>query len=147
MDWRSLTFFHPDLTVHSERNKPSILQHGGDHSQLHIQRDDQLWVHALLPTMFHATDTSQNPRRGGLAGELCLILGLIGLSASYQGDAVERAFVDCMGSGKWPWVLPNTANRAGWEISRGVVVHVYGIDGWDDEYENFEQGKLGKFFA
>ena len=147
MTWHSLAFFHPDPHKHSERNKPSLLQHGGEYPKLHVQRADQDWVQELLPLKFHTSKTSENPHRGGLAGELWLILGLIGLSASCEGNAIERAFMECFGSGQWPWNLPEAADRAGWQLSRGVVVHVWGIHGWETSYDRLQEGELGKFFA
>ena len=79
-----------------------------EHRRLRAQRPDQLWATQLLPDGYQARpeDNTQNPRCGGLVGDLPLLLALMTMSVPYQhiASCLPQMIVN----------LPNT--RGSWRV-------------------------------
>jgi hypothetical protein len=71
--WNTIRFGH-------EADGSSYLTPAGANETLQCQRPEQQWPHKLLPNIYHAVPQTQDPRPGGLIGELPIFLGLAAMS-------------------------------------------------------------------
>jgi hypothetical protein len=93
--WQRLRFDH------DENNYSLFLSSAGQHSQLRVQRDDQIWTRLLLPDIYYSPVCTQDPNYGGLIGELGILLALIALSTS-------REYL--------PDILPTMYSEGSWKV-------------------------------
>lgn len=98
-DWRSLSFSTTD-------NRDSYAKTEALHGRMLSCRQDQLsWHDQLLPDAYRS-DTwipltrAQDPR-GGLAGDLPILLGLIALSGAEGRARVSQTMGQCLQSDEW----------------------------------------------
>lgn len=77
----------------------SYIERNGEKTELQLQRNDQEWVKKLLPRDYRAATVLNDPRYGGLIGDLTLILGLVAFSVPYGN--VAGALSHCLRDNRW----------------------------------------------
>ena len=101
-EWAPLKFDH------RERDRLSYAGRRQPYSRLRVRRSDQDWPEKLLPDTCSAQETSEDPRHGGLIGELPLLIGLMALAI--PPDQLAPGLCQSMGR---PWRAPQFARAAG----------------------------------
>lgn len=86
--------------------------------RLVAQRDDQTWPRILLPDSYHARYERQScnhlaPPAASLRGDLALMIALVALTASPNGDRVENTFAQSIVGAHWQ--TPNNKWQSGCE--------------------------------
>lgn len=102
-DWTPLRFQWPNT---DNVGSPTFVARRALESTLQCQRSDQRWVREILPIRYHAEAgyRAEPQGRGGLVGELPILIALIALSV--RPDQVPTALVHCMGHEYNPHGLP-----------------------------------------
>ncbi|KAI9651595.1 MAG: hypothetical protein M1831_000581 [Alyxoria varia] len=138
MGWRIMRF---SWDTH---NQPSYVSFTGEKDNLATQRSDQAWVTKLLPSAYHAQPgtTTNHPQRGGMNGDLPLLLALIvfSIGREHADWALKNLFTE----GKWTM----HRERSGWVNMRGLVVKVWTWPQYStiDSLRAFEAGRNGTIF-
>jgi len=89
--------WHPLRFDHGHPDYASYLTSSGAEDTLDCQRNDQAWIHMLLPSVYHGKEI-QDPRYGGLIGDLGIFLALVAFS-------MEPKHLQ-----QWlPWMFQNSA--------------------------------------
>lgn len=73
--WRPLCFNY--------KGTASSLTNAGQHDNVRYSREDQTWLHALLPNIYHGKKTTSQDK-GALCGDLAIFLCLIAMSINQE---------------------------------------------------------------
>lgn len=103
-DWTPLMFDH------RERDGLSYAGTRQPYRRMLTRRKDHAWHDQLLTDIHIATDFSDDPTRGGLVGELPLLIGLIAFAVpnAFRADEI----CNTVSTGK-PWSTPNYPRAEG----------------------------------
>ncbi|KAK4565845.1 hypothetical protein LTR86_003694 [Recurvomyces mirabilis] len=136
-DWSKLSFDHIDRG----RSYAGVDK---EYQDLAVIQEDSHWPDQLLPDTYGADERTDTPRRGGLVGDLPLLIAL--MAFSLPPNDVTAYLPPCIASPSWRVYGPNQFSRgAGWRNQRGIVVKVYYDSDLvtEEELSEYEDGRRG----